>query len=226
KRWWLHFFTAPTAKADVDNIASGHALGVVLLLLEDIKMWPGVLQNDKTLFGINLDIEGYWALDLASTVTGWDEIGIGLCEVKYKHPTKDNFYSLYGMLEYLNYVSPALTSAKGKADMDRLAQLANEVYKTEAEVGKMGIVAALNELVLFIKSNLAREAFRLGNTFLSNIKGVNVTADVSLRPQEVINALLTERNMGSFTFNKGKDAIENVHVQGDYENKGVAKGTA
>src|SRR5262249_54372193 len=49
---------------------------------------------------------------------------------------------------------------------------------------------------------------------------------VSLRPQEVINALLTERNMGSFTFNKGKDAIENVHVQGDYENKGVAKGTA
>jgi hypothetical protein len=223
KRWWLRFFTAPTAKADVDAIASGKAWNVVMLLLKDMKMWPGVLETDKTLFGINLNIEGYWALDLISEVTGWDEIGIGLCEVQYKHPTKDNFYSLYGMVEYLNYVSPTLTSASGKADKERLEQLAKGVYKSEAEVGEMGMGAAVNELVLFIKSNLAREAVRLRNTFMRHIKGVNLTADVSLRPQEVINALLAERKMGSFKFDKGKDVIENVHAQADYENKGVPR---
>ena len=222
KRWWLRFFTAPTAKADVDAIASGNAWSVVAVLLEDILMSPGVLEKDNTLFGINLNIEGYWALD----VTSYDDIGIGLCEVKYKHPTKDNFYSLYGMIEYLNFVSPTLASASGKADKGRLEQLAKGVYKTADEVGDMGIGDAVNELVLFIKSNLAREAVRLKNTVLRNIKGVNVTADVSLRPQEVINALLAERKQGSFKFDKGKDTIENVHAQGDYTNTGVPQATA
>jgi hypothetical protein len=192
------------------------------VLLEDILMWPGVLEKDKTLWGINLNIEGYLGLD----ATSYDDIGIGLCEVKYKHPTKDNFYSLYGMLEYLNYVSPALASASGKADKQRLEELANKVYKTEGEVDKMDIGDAVNELVLFIKFNLAREAVRLRNTFVRNIKGLNVTADVSLRPQEVITALLAERKMGSFKFDKGKDTIDNVHAQADYVGTGFPKTTA
>jgi hypothetical protein len=222
KRWWLRFFTAPSAKADVDAIADGKAIAVVLLLLKDMSMSAGVLETDRTLFGINLNLEGYWALD----VTSYDDIGIGLCEVGYKHPTKDRFYSLYGMIEYLNYVSPALASSSGEADKERLEQLAKGVHKTADEVGEMGIGAAVNELVLFIKSNLARETVRLKNTVLRNIKGVNVTADVSLRPQEVINALLAERKQGSFTFDKGKDAIENVHAQADYVNKGVPQAIA
>jgi hypothetical protein len=185
-------------------------------------MSPGVLETDKTLFGINLNLEGYWGLD----ATKYDDIGIGLCEVKYKHPTKDTFYSLYGMIEYLNFVSPALASASGKADKERLEQLAKGVHKTEGEVDDMGIAAAVNELVLFIKSNLAREIVRLKNTVLRNIKGVSVTADVSLRPQEVITALLAERKQGSFTFDKGKAAIENVHAQADYVNKGVPQAIA
>ena len=32
--------------------------------------------------------------------------------------------------------------------------------------------------------------------------------------------------MGLFAFDKGKDAIENVHAQADYVNKGVPQGTA
>jgi hypothetical protein len=224
QRWW-HVFS-PTAVADVDSIANGYALGVVLNVLKDMAMSPGVLKNDKTLFGLNLDIDSYALLNLISEVTAWDEIGIGLCEVKYKHPAKDNFYSLYGMLEYLNYVSPTLTSASGKADMERLEQLANGVYKTKGEVDEMGMADAVKELVLFIRSNLMREVKRLKEGLLKNIKGVNVTADVSLRPQEVINALLAERKQGSFTFkDKDKSTIENVHVQGDYENTGVPKGT-
>lgn len=226
KRWWIRFFTAPTAKADVDSIADGHALGVVLNLLKDIKMSAGVLKSDKNLFGINLDIEGYWALDAISEFTGWDEIGIGLCEVNYKHPTKDNFYSLYGMIEYLTFVSPALTSVSGEASKERLKQLADGVHEKESDVSKMGIAAAVNELVLFIRSNLAREALRLTNTVRHNIKVANVTADVSLRPQEVINALLAERKKGSFIFDKGKDTIENVHAQVDYVNNGVPQGIA
>jgi hypothetical protein len=220
KRWWQ--FMSPSAMADLDGIASGKAVFVVQILLEDILMWPGVLEKDKTLFGINLNLEGYLGLDATSA----DDIGIGLCEVKYKHPTKDTFYSLYGMIEYLNFVSPALASASGKADTERLEQLAKGVYKTKDQMDEMGIVAAVNELVLFIRSNLDREAVRLKNTFLRNIKGVNVTADVSLRPQEVINALLAERKQGSFKFDKGKDVIENVHAQADYVNKGVPRAVA
>lgn len=222
QRWYLSIFTTPTAQADIDAIAKGNAFRVVQLLLEDILMWPGVLESDKTLFGINLNLEGYWALDL----TSYDDIGIGLCEVAYKHPSKANFYSLYGMLEYLNYVSPTLTSASGKADKERLEELAKGIYKSEDEIGDMDIGDAVGELVLFIRSNLAREAVRLKNTFLRNIKGINVTADVSLRPQEVITALLTESKKGSFTFDKGKDTIENLHAQGDYVNTGRPQATA
>jgi hypothetical protein len=222
QRWWLSWLTTPTAQADIDGIAAGRAHAVVSLLLRDILMWPGVLVKDKTLFGINLNIEGYWGLD----ATPWDDIGIGLCEVKYEHPTKHNFYKLYGMLEYLNYVSPRLTSASGKADKEQLEQLAKGIYKSEEEIGDMDIADAVNELVLFIKSNLAREAVRLKNTFLRNIKGINITGDVSLRPQEVIKTLLEENKKGSFTLDKGKDKIEGVHARLDYVNNGVPQATA
>lgn len=219
QRWWVN--VSPTARADVDSIAAGNAAGVVLLLLRDIEMWPGVLDTDKSLYGINLNLEGYWALD----ITSYDSIGIGLCELQYKHPEKDNFYSLYGMVEYLQYVSPALVSASGQADSARLAELAKGTYRSADEVGDMGIAAAVNELVLFIRSNLAREAVRLRNTVLRNITGVNIKADVSLRPQEVINALLQENKAGTFTFDKGKDTIGGIHVEGDYVNRGLPQAT-
>jgi hypothetical protein len=215
-RWWV--WASPTAKADVKSIANGNAFGAVSLLLRDIRMWPGILETDKTLFGINLNIEGYWGLDAISTITGYDSIGIGLCETHYKHPEKDNFYSLYSMIEYLNYVAPSLVSASGQLETKRLEELAKGVNKTSEEVGDMGMGDAVNELVLFIKSNLAREAERLKNTFLRNIKGVNITADVSLRPQDVISTLFKEHKAGSFTFDKGKSAIENVHIEGYYAN--------
>lgn len=230
-RWWINTITSPTGIADVESIANGNAYGVISLLLRDILMWPGVLETDKTLFGINLNIEGYWGLD----VTSYDSIGIGLCETQYKHPEKDNYYSLYGMIEYLNYVTPTLVSASGQLDKKRLDELAKGVYKNSKEVGDLGIGEAVNEMVLFIKANLAREAERLKSTFLRNIKGVNITADVSLRPQDVISTLLKEHKAGSFTFDKGKSAIENVHIEGDYVNNvipqalgtigGGAKGT-
>jgi hypothetical protein len=220
KRWYIRFFTAPTAKADIDSIADGHALGVVRNVLKDMKISPGVLEKDKTLFGINLTIKEHWLLEHLSSKL---DIGIPLGEVQgNKHPTKDNFYSIYGMIEYLNFVSPALVSVSGEADKARLEELAKLVNKTsenEKDVSEKDIGDAVNELVLFIESNLAAEADRLKETLLHNIKGVDITADVSLRPQEVINALLAERQKGSFTFDKGKDTtIENVHVKADYVN--------
>ncbi len=221
KRWWLRSFTAPAAKDDVDKIASGHAFDVVSKLLRDIDMRPGKLETDKSLFGINLNIEGYWALD----ATTYDSIGIGLCEMEYKHLTKKDFYSLYGIVEYLQYVTPTLVSASGLVDQQRLEELAKGFYKSSSEVGDAGVGAAVNELVLFIKSNLVRESQRLKNTVLQNIEGVNITADVSLRPQEVINTLVTEYKAGSFTLDKGKDSIDDVHIQGDYVNTGVPQAT-
>ena len=122
------------------------------------------------------------------------------------------------------YVSPALVSASGEVDKKRLAELEKGIHKTEDEVNDMDLADAVNELVLFIKHNLAREAVRLQNTFIRNISGVSVKADVSLRPEEVINELLKEKKAGSFKFKKD-DTIEDVHVDGNYINHGIAQAT-
>jgi Domain of unknown function (DUF4157) len=220
KRWYVR----GVARDWMEAIAEGKAVKVVQVLLREMKIWPGVLETDKTLYGINLNIEGSWLLDLVSEFTSSDEIGIGLCELKYKHPKKDNFYSLYGMIEYLKFVSPTLVSVSGEADKERLKQLAKKVSETEKEVSDKDIGDAVHELVLFIRSNLVREERRLKDTFLHNIKSVSITADVSLRPQEVIKALLAEKEKGSLTFDKGKDTLENVHVEADYVNYTDPKG--
>ncbi len=221
KRWYIRFFTAPTAKADIDNIAAGNAFGVISLLLRDIEMWVGKLEDDASMFGLNLNIEGYWALD----ITSYDSIGIGLCEAKYKHPAKDDYYNLYGFIEYLNYVSPALVSKSGQQDSARMKRLKDGLRRTEEDVNDMGIGDAVLELVAFIKFSLMKEVERLKNTVIENIKGVSITADISLKPQEVINELLKERKAGSLTFDKGKKSIDDVHVEGVYVNDQGVKQT-
>ena len=55
KRWYIRFFTAPTAKADIDNIAAGNASGVISLLLRDVLMWPGILDTNKSMYGNKLE---------------------------------------------------------------------------------------------------------------------------------------------------------------------------
>lgn len=222
KRWWIRSLWASTAKEDVDDIAKGEGFKVVQSVLKRLKISPGVLENDKTMFGINMTVRENWAKK--------PYIPIPLCEVQgNKHPTKDNFYSLYGMVEYLNFVKPTLVSVSGEADKERLEQLAKKLSEKEAaesekDVSDKDIGDAVNELVLFIESYLAAEADTLKDTLLHNIKGVDITADASLRPQEVINALLTERKKGTFTFHKGKNSIENVHVKADYVNDTHAQG--
>ena len=221
QRYWVR----GTARDWIDAIAEGDAIKTVKVLLRYMRIWPGVLETDKKFYGINLNIEGSWLLDIASEFTGTDEIGIPLCELEYKHPTKDNFYSLYGMMEYRKFVSPALVSVSGEEDKTRLEELAKGLNKTEADVSEMDKSHAFKELILFIQSNVVREADRLKNTLLHNIKGVDLTADVSLRPQEVINALLAKREQGSFKFDKGKDTtLENVHVEANYVNNTDPKG--
>lgn len=214
KRWWLRFFTAPTAKADVDNIAKGNAWRVVSFLLRDILMWPGILDTNKSMFGINLNIEGYWGLD----ITSYDSIGIALCEKHYKHPEKDGWYSLYGMIEHLMYVSPSLVSLAGQNDSDALKRLSKGIpaAQLESEVSDKGIGDAVMVLVNFIKANLNKEAKRLAHTVQQNIHGVEIDANVTLRPQEVISTLLKEKKAGTFDFT-GSKSIDDVNISGSYQ---------
>ena len=215
-RWWLSWFSTPTAQSDINAIASGDAHRVVGLLLRDVKMWPGVLENDKKQFGINLDIEGYWGLDLASTATDWDEIGIALGETRYKHPSKKDYYSLYGMIEYLQYVNPTLVSLAADADKASIDDALKSLSQIESKVNDKGIGKAVGVLVAFIQRSLMREVATLKRTVSQNIHGVDIDADVSLRPQEVIRELLKEKKAGSLEL-KGSKSIDDLHIEGSYK---------
>jgi hypothetical protein len=213
-RWWI--WASPTAKADVKGIAKGNAAAVISLLLRDIKMWPGKLQDKSGLYGINLDVEGYWSLDLYSNVSDADEISIGLCEAQYKHPEKDNWYSLYGMIEHLGYVSPQLLTVKGMQEEADYTDALKSLKDLESKVGDMGIGKAVGTLVSFIKGNLAMQATYIRDIVALNIHSVNVDANVTLRPQQVISTLLKERKAGTFNFT-GSDRIDDLNIKGSYE---------
>jgi len=67
-----------------------------------------------------------------------------------------------------------------------------------------------------------KEVERLKNTVIENIKGVMVTADLTIKPEEVLNELLKEKKAGSLSFDKGKKSIDDVHIEGVYVNdKGI-----
>lgn len=215
-RWYT--WAVPSTKGLIKAIASGSALGSVLVFLEKTDISKGTLKEDPSIFGLNFNINTSWGLD----ISGYDKFGVGLCEQKYKHPEKDNFYNLWGFVEYLGFVSPALVSRSGQKDAERMQRLKDKANLTEKQLEDLSIGDAVFELVAFIKYNLGLEAENLKNRVISEIKGVMVTADVSLSPQDVITELLKENKAGTFKFGTDK-TIDDLHIEGAYSNLGTPR---
>ena len=212
KRWYT--WGIPYTRGLIDAIANGNALGAFLVFLEKTEISKGVLTDDPSLFGLNFNINTSWALD----VSQYDEFGIGLCELKYKHPSKDDYYNIYGIMEYLGYVSPALVTKTGQQDAQRLKKLAKGKTLTARQASEKDIGETVHELILFVRFSIDREIENIKNNIIKNIKSVDFNADISLKPQEVINELLKEHKAGSTTFDKVSKTVSDVNISGQYKN--------
>lgn len=214
-RWYT--WGVPYTKGLIKGIADGNAIGTVMVFLENTEISKGKLKDDPNMFGLNFNINTSWAMD----ALGYDKFSVGLCEAQYKHPEKDDFYNLWGFIEYFGFVSPALASKSGQKDAERMQRLKDKANLTEKQMEDLAMDENVFELVAFIKYNLGLEVDFLKERIKNNISGVGVTADVSLSPQEVINQLMADYKAGSFKFNdEKKQKIEDVHVSGAYLNKG------
>lgn len=218
QRWYT--YSTPYTRGLIDAIADGNGFGAVVVFLEKTDIEKGTLRDDPSMFGLNFNTS--YALDRS----GYDKFSVGLCEQSYKHPEKNDFYNLYGFIEYLGYVSPAMVSLSGRQDAARAANLKAGITRKEKELSDMGIGDAVKEMIAFVQYSLGQESKNLENTVRQNIKGVSITADISLTPQQVITELLKERNAGTFTFDKGSQSIDKLYIGGAYINKGAANGIA
>lgn len=212
-RWYT--WGAPATKGLIKGIADGNAIGTVMVFLDKTQISAGKLKEDDSMFGLNFNIDTSWALD----ILGYDTFSVGLCEYKYKHPEKNDFFNLWGFIEYLGYVSPALASKSGEKDAERMKRLKEKANLTEKQMEDLAIDDNVFELIAFIKYNLGLEVDFLKRRISESITGVGVTADVSLSPQDVITHLMDEYKAGSFKF-KDKKTIDDVHVSGAYVNNG------
>lgn len=213
KRWYT--LATPYTRGLINAIADGNGFGAIMVFLEKTSIEKGILRDDPTMFGLNFNINTSYGLD----ISGYDKFSIGLCEKKYKHPDKDNYYNLYGFVEYLGYISPALVSLTGQQDAKRAKRLNEGINRTEKELSDMGIGEAVKEMIAFIQFSLGQESENLKNTIKRNIKGVGFSADISLTPQEVIKELLKEKKAGTFTFDKGDNSIDDLYIKGGYLNR-------
>jgi hypothetical protein len=206
-RWYEWF--VPSTRGLISAIAKGNAIGAVLVFLDNTEISKGVLTDDKNMFGLNFNFDTSWLLDIGSS----DEFGVPLCEIKYQHPDKPDYYNLYGMIEYYGYVSPALVTLTGQRDSENLKRISE---LTSKELDEKGIKEVIALLIAYIKQNLTLEAANIVKAVRRNIKGVDITADISLMPQQVITELLKEKKKGSFRFDKGKNTIDDLHMLGVY----------
>jgi hypothetical protein len=212
QRWYT--WATPSTRGLIDAIADGNAIGAVLVFLEKTDISAGKLRDDPTMFGLNFNINTSYGLDLS----GYDKFSIGLCEQRYKHPDKANFYNIYGLIEYLQYVSPALVTLSGMDDAKRMERLKKGATLSESQVSELGIGEAVMELIAFIKFNLGREVDNLKRKIKANIQGLSLTADLKLRPQQVISELLKEKRKGSLSLDKGSTGIDDLHLEASYKN--------
>jgi hypothetical protein len=120
------------------------------------------------------------------------------------------------MIEHLGYVSPQLLTVKGMQEEADYTDALKSLKDLESKVGDMGIGKAVGTLVSFIKGNLAMQATYIRDIVARNIHSVNVDANVTLRPQQVISTLLKERKAGTFNFT-GSDRIDDLNIKGSYE---------
>ncbi len=214
QRWYT--YGVPYTRGLIDAIAEGNGIGAALVFLEKTTISKGVLPDDKTMYGLILNFDTSWLLDIGST----DDIGVALCEQKYKHPDKDDFYNLYGMIEYYGYVSPALVSRTGQRDA---ANVKNLPSATQGQLDDKGIKEAIALLVGYIKAGFTQEADNIVKNLKRNITRVEVSADITLTPQDVIREILKEKKAGKFELDKGKKSVDNVHIEGTYTNDAFPK---
>src|SRR5690606_24441276 len=213
QRWYT--WATPYTRGLINAIADGNGYGAVMVFLEKTSIEKGVLKDDPSMFGLNFNIDTSYGLD----ISGYDKFSVGLCEQKYKHPEKDGFYNLYGFVEYLGYVSPALVSMAGQQDAQRAKRLKEGITRTEEELSEMGIGEAVKEMIAFIQFSLGQESENLKNTIRRKIKAVKFTADISITPQAVLQELLKEKKAGTFTFDKGSSRNDDLHIKGIYLNR-------
>lgn len=207
QRWYTN--AVPYTRGLINAIADGNALGAVLVFLQQTEISKGALADNPKMFGLNFNFDTSWLLDM----TSYDEFGVPLCEMKYQHPDKKQFFNLYGMIEHYGYVSPATVSLEGQRDAANVKRISE---LTSKELDDKGIKEAIFLLIGYIKENLTLEAANIVKAVRQNIEGVGVDADISLMPQQVITELLKEKNKGSFEFDKGKSSIDNLHMTGVY----------
>jgi hypothetical protein len=202
-------------------IISGSGIGSVLLIIREAVLSKGTYKDDPNVFGLNIDLNSSTAMDLFNL----DFYGVaGLAEKQYKHPLKPDFYNLYGIVEYLQYVNPQLVTAAGKIDTARLDRLLKG-EQNDKEFDAMSIGDLGKELVAFLVYSFRLELDNIMHAVKRSFKGVGIKADVSLTPEEVLNIFLKDKKAGSLNFDKGKKSIDNLHVEGAYvRNNGLNQG--
>jgi hypothetical protein len=205
KFWYTTF--APGMRWVINKIADGRALEGLEDVLRKIKVSVGPTIKDPNMFGFTFNIENSLTFDTQSE----DEFSISLVEMKYKHPVKPNYFNLFGFVEYFGYVSPpmvSIASQKTSALLKRLPDISSDELD-ELEIGEV-----VDLLVAYIQSNLSQQGAEIGKNILSSMY-VKVNADVSLMPQQVLTEILKEKKLGTFTFDKGKQSIDDIHISGE-----------
>ena len=216
QRWYT--WGAPYTRGLIDAIAEGNGLGAILVFLDRTEITPGTLKEDSNLFGLNFNINTSWALD----ATQYDTFGVGLTEIKgNKHPYKMDYYKLYGFVEYLNYISPALKTVAGEQDAARLKRMVEKfgLGLSQDELDDMGIGDVVKELIAFVNYSIKQEIKSIQSNITNSIKGINVDADLTLKPEELINRLLKDKKAGNISLDKGKKSLDDIHIEGGF-NKG------
>lgn len=209
---WYISVGAPSMAGHLDAFVNGNGIGAVINIFKDAGLTKGTYKDDPNMFGLNINLNSSWAMDLFDI----DEHGIlSLCEKKYQHPSKPNFYKLYGIIENVGYVSPAIVTQSGKLTDERLKNLLAD-QQTQDQLDDLSIKENALELIAFLTYSFGQETDNIVADIKSSVKSVSVDADVSLTPQDVIKTLLKERNLGHFTFDKGKQSIDDVHIHGLY----------
>ncbi|HEY2726126.1 MAG TPA: hypothetical protein VGI61_03055, partial [Parafilimonas sp.] len=210
---WYVTLAAPSASGYLQALADGYGVGSVLMIFDEASLYSGITTNDANMFGINIKLNSSW---LAEKLDKDRYTVLAICEKDYRHSAKDNFYSLYGIIENFGYVKPALVSTGDVQDAKKL----KELLAGTQNVNDLSLKEAGLELLSFIVYSFGKEIDNIKKSILNNIQGVSVNADISLKPQEVLDVLLKEKKAGSFTFDKGKKSIDDVHVKGDYTKGG------
>lgn len=215
---WYVTLAAPSIRGYIDAMANGNGIGSVLVVFDDADLFPSTDPKDSSMFGINININSSWIANLLD----YDIIQVmPLCESGYKHPLKGDFYNLYGIIEYLQFVKPSLVSVSARQEAETLKKVLSGAQKIE----DLGLKDTGTTLLNYLIYSFEQEMKNIRQSILENIHGVGVTADVTLKPDQVINELLREKKAGSLIFDKGKKSIDDVHVDGVYVNDNGKKQT-